>query len=179
MGLEKLIDGFLPWLIFHSLWPFFQLNPHSPWPLLQEVRHLYFLSLRVIVYVVGSLISETTGFLVNYYGSSFVEFFDELPLDTIPFDLQYFWICPFLPHLWQVISDLLDDPFSEPLPFPLRRLFKSTCFKALLIDCSMATVYSFGSEGWSWDFYLLVAGSHLFESTRLRYYCVASCTRDS
>ena len=80
-------------------------------------------------------------------------------------------------HLWQVISDLEDDPPSYPLPFPLRQLLKPTYFKALLIDCSMATVYAFGSEGLSWHFYLPVAGSHRFELTR-RYLRVASCTRD-
>ena len=36
-----------------------------------------------------------------------------------------------------------------------------------------------GSKGWSWDFSLLVAGSHHFESTRSRYSRVASCTKDS
>ena len=68
----------------------------------------------------------------------------------------------FLPHLLQVISDLSYDPPPDPLPFPLQRLLKWTCFKALLIDCSMATVYAFGREGWSWEFSLLVSGSHCF-----------------
>ena len=36
--------------------------------------------------------------------------------------------------MWQVLSDLADDPIPDPLSFPLRRLLKSTCFKALLID---------------------------------------------
>ena len=178
-GLEKPTDGFLPCLSFHSSWPSFQWNSHSPWPLLQEVHHLYLLLLWVMVDVVRSLVSETTCLLVTHSGSSFVEFFDKFPLEPFPFDLQSFWIWPFLPHLWQVISDLADVPFSEPLTFPLMRLLKSTCFKDLLIDCSMATVYAFKSKGWSWYFYLLVAGSHRFESTRLQYSRVASYTRDS
>ena len=90
-----------------------------------------------------------------------------------------FWIWPFLPHLWQVISYLVDDTLPDSLPFTLRQILKSTCFKALLIGCSITTVNDFGSEVWSWDFSFLVAGSHRFESTRSRYYCVASCTRDS
>ena len=167
-GLEQWTDGFLPCLIFHSSWPSFQWNPHAPWPLLQEMYHFYFLSLRVMVSVVRSLVSETTGFLFTHYGSSFVDFFDDLTLEPFPFDLQSFWIWPFLPHLWHFPYDLANDPFPEPLPFPLLQLLKSTCFKALLIYCSMATVYAFGSKGWSWDFYLLVSGPHRFESTRFQ-----------
>ena len=140
---------------------------------------IQFLLLRVVVAVVRSLVSDTTGFLVAHSGSSFLEFFGVLPLETFPVDLYSFWICPFLPHLWQVISDLVDYPLPEPLLFPLRRLLKSTCFKALLINCSMDIVYDFGSEGWSWYFYLLVSSYHRFESTTSRYSCVASCTRDS
>ena len=143
------------------------------------MHHLYFLPLRVMVAVVRYFISKTIGFLVTHSGSSFVHFFDEFPLEPFTFDLQSFWIWPFLPHLWQVISDQADDPFPEPLTFPLRQLLESTCFKTFLIDCSMATVYAFVSEGWSWEFSLLVAGSHRFESTRSRYSRVASCTRDS
>ena len=49
--------------------------------------------------VVRYLISETTGFLGTHSGSSFVQFLGEFPLEPFPFDLQYFWIWPFLPHL--------------------------------------------------------------------------------
>ena len=178
-GLETRTDGFLPYLFFYFSWPSFQWNPHALWPLLQEVHHLYFLLLRVMVDVVRSLVSDTTGFLVAHSGSSFVDFLGEFPLETFTFELQSFWIWPLLLHLWQFISDLVDYPLPEPLPFPLRRLLKSTWFKVLLIYCSMDTVYALGSEGWSWYFYLLVAGSHRFESTISRYSRVASCTRDS
>ena len=178
VGLEKRPDSFLPWLFSHSLWSSFQWNPHAPLPLLQDMHHLYFLSLQVMVAVVRLLVSESTGFPITHSGSSCMDFLGVLPLEPFPFDLQSFWICPFLSHLWQVIFDLIDDPLPDPLSFPLWRLLKSTCFKALLIYCSMATVYNFGSESWSWDFYLLVAGSHRFESTRSRYSHVASCTRD-
>ena len=110
---------------------------------------MYLLLLLVMVAVVRSFVSETTGFLVTHSGRSFVDFLGVLPLEPFAFDLKYFWIWPFLPHLWQVISDLADDLLPEPLPFPLWRIFKSTCFKAFLIYYSMATVYGFGSEGWS------------------------------
>ena len=79
-GLEKWTDGFLPCLFFHSSWPSFQWNPHAPWPILQEVHHLYFLLVRVVVDVVRYLVYETTGFLVTHYGSSFMEFLGVLPL---------------------------------------------------------------------------------------------------
>ena len=152
------------WLayFFHYSWPSFQWNTHAPWPLLQEVHHLYLLSLRFVVPVFRYLVYETTSFLVAYSRSSCVDFLGDFPLELFLFDLQSIWIWPFLPHLWLVISDLSDDPFPEPLSFPLWRFLKSTFFKALLIVCWMATVYSFGIEGCSWDFYLLVAGSHPF-----------------
>ena len=162
VGLEKQTDGLLHCLIFHSSWPSFQWNTHAPWPLLQEVHHLYFVLLWVMVAVVRSLVSDTIGFLVTHSERSFVEFLGEFPLYPFTFDLQSFCIWPFLTHLWHVISDLADDPLPEPLPFPLRQLLKSTCFKDLLIGCSMTTVYVFVSEGWYWDFSLLVAGSHRF-----------------
>ena len=53
-------------------------------------HHLYLLSLRFMVAVVRSLISETTVFLVTHSVSSFVEFFDDLSLEPFTFDLQYF-----------------------------------------------------------------------------------------
>ena len=87
------------------------------------------------------------------------------------------WYRHFLSHLWQVIYDLVDKPPPEPLPFPLRQLLKSNCFKALLIDCSMATVYAFVSDGWYWDFYLMLAVSHHFESTT--YVMSSSCDMTS
>ena len=105
------------------------------------------------------------------------DFLGGSPPETFPFDLKSFLICTFLPHFWQFMSDLADEPPLDPLPFKLRRLLKSTCFKDFFIEFSMATVYEFGSEGWSWDFYLMVAGYHRFESTRLRYYRIAYCTR--
>ena len=49
--------------------------------------------------VVRSLVSETTGFIVAHSGSSFVDFLGEFPLEPFTFDLQSFWMCPFLPHL--------------------------------------------------------------------------------
>ena len=178
-GLEKQTDGFLPWLIFQSDWPSFQWNTHAPWPLFQEAHHLYLLLLQVMVAVVIYLVSDKTGLLVTHSGSSFVEFLVGLPLELFPFDMQSFWIWPFLTHLWQVIYDMIDEPLLEPLPFPLRQLLKQTCFKALFMDCSINIVYEFGSEGWYWEFSLLIAGSHRFKSTRSRYSCVDSCTRDS
>ena len=54
--------------------------------------------------VVRSLVSETTGFLVTHYGSSFVDFFDEFPLYSFPFELQSLWIWHFLPHLWLAVT---------------------------------------------------------------------------
>ena len=166
-------------LFFHSSWPSFQWNPHSPWPLFQEMQHLYLLLLRFMVAVVRSLVSDSTGFLVTHSGSSFMYFLGVLPLETFPVDLQSFLIWPFLPHLWQAISDLEDDPLPEPLPFSLQRTLKSTWSKALLVDCSMATLYAFGSEGWYLDFSFLVAGSHRFISMRSWYSLVASYTRES
>ena len=144
-GLERQTYGFFPCLFFHSSCPSFQFNPHAPWPLLQEVHNLYLLLLWVMVSVVRSLVSETTGFLVTHFRSSSVDFLGVFPLEPFTVDLQYFCIWPFLPHLWQVISNLEDDPLPEPLPFPLHRLLKSTWFKALLIECSMDTVYDIGS----------------------------------
>ena len=102
----------------------FQWNPHAPWPLLQEVHHLYWLLLRVMVAVIRYLVSETTGFLVTYSGSSFVDFLGEFPPELFIFDLQSFWIWKFLPHLWQVISDLSDDLLPDPLSFPLWLILK-------------------------------------------------------
>ena len=171
--------SFLAYFFFHSSWPSFQWNTHAPLPLFQEMHHLYFLSLRIMVDVVRSLVSESIGFLVTHSGGSFMDLLGVLPLEPFPFDLQSFWIWPFLPHFWHFPSDLANNPFSELLTLPLQRLLKSTCFKALLIYFSMNTVYAFGSEGWSWDFSFLVAGSHLFEFTRSWYSRVASCTRDS
>ena len=102
-----------------------------------------------------------------------------VPTEPFTFNLQYFLRWPFLPQLWQVIHDLADDRPTDPLPFPLRRLLKSTWSKALLINYSIATVYSFGSESSYLDFYLLIAGSLHFESTRSRYYHIDSCARGS
>ena len=84
---KKRTDGFLPWLFFHSSWPSFQWNPHSPWTLLQEMHHLYFLLLRVMVDVVRSLVSETTGFLVTHSGSSLMDFLGLFPLEPFPVGL--------------------------------------------------------------------------------------------
>ena len=167
----------MPCLFSHSLYPSFQWNNHTPLPLLQEIHHLYFLLLRVMVAVAIFLISERKGFLVTHYGISFADFLSGFPLDPVPFDLQYFMIWPFLLHLWQVTSDLTYEPPPEPLLFPLRRLLKSIFFRALLTEWSMATLYAFVSGGFSWDFYLLVIGSHRFESTRSQYSHIASCTR--
>ena len=96
--------------------------------------------------VVRSLVYETIGFLVTNHGSSFVDFLGGFPSDPFTFDLQSYWIWPFLSHLRQVIYDLANEPLPEPLQFSLRRILKSTCFKELLTDCSMAKVYAFGSE---------------------------------
>ena len=120
-----------------------------------------------------------TCLLVTHYGRSFVNFLDGLPLEPVPFNMQYFWKWTFLPQLWPVTFDLSDDPTPEPLTFILWILLKLTCFKDMLINSSIAKVYYFGIKGWSWYFSLLVSGSHLFESTRLRYPPIAYCTRDS
>ena len=96
---------------------------------------LVLLFFRVMMYVAKYLVSETTGFLVTHYGISFADLLGGFPLEPFPFDLKSFWICPLLPHLWKVMSDLADDPLPEPLPFPMRRLLKSTRFKDLLIYC--------------------------------------------
>ena len=94
-GCKKRPDGFLPWLFFQSSWPSFQWNPHAPWPLLQEVRHLYFFLLRVMVAVVRSFVSDTTGFLVTHYGISFMDFLGALPLELFPVDPQSSGYGPF------------------------------------------------------------------------------------
>ena len=98
--------------------------------------------------VVRSLVSETPGFLVNHYGSSFLEFLGGFPLEPVNFDFQSFWIWPFLPHWQKATFDLTDDLTPEMPPFPLQSILKSTRFKALLTNFSMATVYAFRSEGW-------------------------------
>ena len=99
-----------------------------------------------------SLVYETSGLLTIHFGISFSDFLGGLPLYKVHFDLQYFLIWPFWPHLWQVISDLADEPPPETLPFPLWRILKSTCFKVLLIEWSTETVYALR---------LLFAGSRL------------------
>ena len=95
------------------------------------------------------------------------------------FNLWYIWMWPFLTHFWQILFDLEYYPPIDLLMLPLFLLLKSNWFKSLLTDFSTATVYSFGSEGWSWDFSLLSAGSYRMESTILRYPCVYSYKRDS
>ena len=179
MGLEKQTDYFLPCLFLHSSCPSFQWNPHAQLPLFQEVHHLYFFLLRFMLAVAIYLVCETPVFLVTHYGSSFVEFLGGSPLEPVPFDLQYLWIWTFLPHLWQVTFDLTDDLPTEPLPFTLRQILKSSFFKALLNNFPMATVYAFISEGWYWDFSLPLAGYQHFESKILWYSLLASCTRES
>ena len=86
--------------------------------------------------VARSLVYETTVFLVTHSGSSFTEFLSGFPLEPVTFDLQYFWLWPFLPHLLQVKFDLTDHPPTDPTQFPLRTLLKSNFFKYLLINCS-------------------------------------------
>ena len=120
-----------------------------------------------------------TGFLVNYFGRSFADFLVGFVTYPFPFNMQYLCIWPLLPHLLQVIFDLTDGPPPEPLPFPMWRLFMSTVFKSLLTYWSIATVYTFNSESWYWDFSFLVGGSRCFELTRLQYSRVDPCTRDS
>ena len=73
-------------------------------------------------------------FLVTHSESSFGNFLGGFPPEPFTFDLQSFCIWHFLSHLRQVISDLANYPPPEPLPFPLRKLSKSTFFKALLVD---------------------------------------------
>ena len=65
-------------------------------------------------------------------------------------------------QLWQFVYGLIYDPPPEPLTFPLWWIFKSACFKSLLIDCSISTVYALVIEGWSWNFYSPAASSHRF-----------------
>ena len=137
--------------IWFIAWSSFQWNTHGPLPLLQEVHQLYLLLLRVMVAVARSLVCETIGCLVTHSGRSFADFLVVFPLDPVPFDLQSFWIWRLLPHLWQVTSDLTDEPPPELLIFTLWRLMDSTYFKDLLVDFSMAKVYAFGNEGLPWE----------------------------
>ena len=132
-----------------------------------------------MVYVAISSVSETTAFLVAHYGKSFLDFLGGFWLEPFPLEIHSFCIWPFLKNLWQITFDLVDYPNSETLTFPLLWILKSTCLKALLTDCPMATIYALGSEGWYWDFSLPLAGSRCFELTRSQYSCVASCTRES
>ena len=95
------------------------------------------------------------------------------------------WICntfeygSFLPQLWQIKTDLVDNPPTQLLYLPLWLVLIPTFFADLLNRYSIATVYTFISKGSSLYFILLVAGSHRFDSTRLLYLCVASWKRDS
>ena len=85
-----------------------------------------------MVDVARYLVSETKGFLVTHYGSSFENFLGGFPPEPFPFELHYFLIWTFLPQLWQVTSNLEDDPPPEPLPFPLWRSLKSTLLQILV-----------------------------------------------
>ena len=134
--------------------------------------------LWVVVDVASYLVFEITGLLVTNYGSLCEDFLCGFWIGTVNFGLKSFYIWPFLPHLRQVKFDLVDDPPPDPPPFTLWWILKSTWFKTLLTIFSIAKVYSFGSEGWYWDFSLTVAVSCHFGSTRSRYSRIYFYKRD-
>ena len=132
-----------------------------------------------MVAVLKYLVSETTCFLVTHSGISFLFFLDGFPLELFTFDLQSFWKLTLFPKVLQITFDLSDDPPSEPLPFPLLCILKSTIFKSLLNELSITTVCDFCINGWSLHLSFLSEGSHFFGFTSLQYLRVSYCTRYS
>ena len=122
-----LITGLI--ILKHSLWKYFQWNPHASFTLFQYVYHLYLLLFKVMVAVFRYLVSETKYFFVTHSGISFVELLDGLPLEQFSLDLKYLCIWPLFPHLLQITFVISYDPHTEPLKFPMFWMLNSTCLK--------------------------------------------------
>ena len=126
-------------LLKHSLWKYFQWNPHASFTLFKYVYYLYLLLFKVMVAVSRYLVSVTKYLFVNHSGISFVDFLGGLPLEPFTLYLQYLCISPLFPHLLQITFVISYDPHIEPLKFPMFRIFNSTCLKILLNEHPIIT----------------------------------------